>query len=91
MNKMKKAFTRIKCNVCDVCDKLVIKTAAAVHDTRGDLAANTIGAIIVAVVIIGLLIVAVHTFFPGFFGDMFAVMKTKLTEGWNAGWKTVTP
>lgn len=44
---------------------------AFTQDCRGDLATNTIGAIIVAVVIIGLLVVAVNTFFPGFFTDMF--------------------
>ena len=47
-----------------------------------DLATNTIGAIIVAVVIIGLLVVAVNTFFPSFFTDMFNSMKTKLNANW---------
>ena len=46
------------------------------------MATNTIGAIIVAVVIIGLLVVAVNTFFPGFFTEMFNSMKTKLNTNW---------
>ena len=53
-----------------------------VRDRTGDLATNTIGGIIVAVVIIGLLVVAVNTFFPGFFAEMFSVMSTKLNANW---------
>lgn len=52
------------------------------QDRRGDLATNTIGAIIVAVVIIGLLVVAVNAFFPTFFTEMFNSMKTKLNANW---------
>ena len=51
-----------------------------IHDRKGDLA--TIGAIIVAVVIVGLLVVAVNNFFPGFFSGMFKSMKTKLNNNW---------
>ena len=63
---------------------LVAKTSVNtfVQDVKGDLATNTIGAIIVAVVIIGLLVVAVNTFFPGFFTEMFNSMKTKLNTNW---------
>ena len=43
---------------------------------------NTIGAIIVAVVIIGILVLAINTFFPGFFTEMFNSMKTKLNGHW---------
>ena len=43
---------------------------------------NTIGAIIVAVVIIGLLVVAINAFFPTFFTDMFNGMKTRLNSNW---------
>ena len=53
-----------------------------VQDVKGDLATNTIGAIIVAVVIIGILVLAVNTFFPGFFTDMFEAMKDKLNANW---------
>ena len=53
-----------------------------VQDIRGDLATNTIGAIIVAVVIIGLLVIAVNAFFPSFFTEMFNSMKTKLNANW---------
>ena len=51
-------------------------------DCRGDLATNTIGAIIVTVVIVGLLVVAVRAFFPGFFTDMFTAMGDKLNANW---------
>ena len=53
-----------------------------IHDRKGDLATNTIGAIIVAVVIIGLLVVAINSFFPSFFTEMFNSMKTKLNSHW---------
>ena len=53
-----------------------------VQDVKGDLATNTIGAIIVAVVIIGILVLAVNTFFPSFFTDMFSAMKDKLNANW---------
>ena len=61
---------------------LAVRTHTFVQDVKGDLATNTIGAIIVAVVIIGLLVVAVNAFFPGFFTEMFNSMKTKLNDNW---------
>ena len=61
---------------------LAVRTHTFAQDVKGDLATNTIGAIIVAVVIIGLLVVAVNTFFPGFFTEMFNSMKTKLNTNW---------
>ena len=63
---------------------LVAKTSVNtfVQDVKGDLATNTIGAIIVAVVIIGILVLAVNTFFPSFFTDMFEAMKDKLNANW---------
>ena len=61
---------------------LCIRANNFVQDGKGDLATNTIGAIIVAVVIIGLLVVAINTFFPTFFTDMFNSMKTKLNANW---------
>ena len=51
-------------------------------DRKGDLATNTIGGIIIAVVIIGLLVVAINSFFPGFFTDMFQGMSDKLNANW---------
>ena len=51
-------------------------------DCRGDLATNTIGAIIIAVVIVGLLVVAIRSFFPSFFADMFTAMSNKLNANW---------
>ena len=59
-----------------------VRTHTFVQDVKGDLATNTIGAIIVAVVIIGLLVVAVNAFFPTFFTDMFNGMKTRLNSNW---------
>ena len=56
--------------------------ARLVQDCKGDLATNTIGGIIVAVVIIGLLVVAINSFFPTFFTDMFTSMQTKLNANW---------
>ena len=75
---MKKFFNNLKQKA------LAAKTSVNtfVQDVKGDLATNTIGAIIVAVVIIGLLVVAVNTFFPGFFTEMFNSMKTKLNTNW---------
>lgn len=61
---------------------LAVRTHTFVQDVKGDLATNTIGAIIVAVVIIGLLVVAVNAFFPTFFTDMFEGMKTRLNGHW---------
>ena len=58
------------------------QAAAVLTDRRGDLATNTIGGIIVGVVIIGLLIVAINQFFPGFFSDMFERMSDKLNGNW---------
>lgn len=51
-------------------------------DRKGDLATNTIGGIIIAVVIIGLLIVAINSFFPSFFTSMFQNMANKLNSNW---------
>ena len=59
-----------------------IKAHSFIQDCKGDLATNTIGAIIVAVVIIGLLVVAINAFFPTFFTDMFNGMKTRLNSNW---------
>lgn len=51
-------------------------------ECRGDLATNTIGGIIVAVVIIGILVIAINNFFPSFFAEMFESMKNKLNANW---------
>ena len=58
------------------------KAAAALMSNKGEIATSTIGGIIVGVVIIGLLIVAVNQFFPGFFSDMFNQMADKLNGNW---------
>jgi beta-lactamase regulating signal transducer with metallopeptidase domain len=58
------------------------RISSFLNDRKGDLATNTIGAIIIAVVIVGLLIVAIKAFFPGFFTGMFNSMKEKLNANW---------
>ena len=58
------------------------RLASLMTDRKGDLATNTIGAIIIAVVIIGLLIVAINSFFPSFFTNMFQDMSDKLNANW---------
>ena len=71
---MKKLFNKLKEKA------LAAKTSVDnfVQDVKGDLATNTI----VAVVIIGILVLAVNTFFPSFFTDMFSAMKDKLNANW---------
>ena len=75
---MKKLFNKLKEKA------LAVKTSVNnfVQDVKGDLATKTIGAIIVAVVIIGILVLAINTFFPGFFTEMFNSMKDKLNANW---------
>ncbi len=58
------------------------KSYCKLAERKGDLAVNTIGGIIIAVVIIGLLIVAINAFFPNFFTTMFTAMRTKLNDLW---------
>lgn len=75
---MKKLFNAIR----NKAQSLAVRTQTFVQDVKGDLATNTIGAIIVAVVIIGLLVVAINAFFPTFFTDIFNGMKTRLNSNW---------
>mgnify|MGYP003309222481 CR=1 FL=1 len=75
---MKKMINSIRSKAQGLC----VRAQTFVADVKGDLATNTIGAIIVAVVIIGLLVVAINSFFPTFFTEMFNSMKTKLNENW---------
>ena len=75
---MKKLFNAIR----NKAQSLAVRTQTFIQDVKGDLATNTIGAIIVAVVIIGLLVVAINAFFPTFFTDMFNGLKTRLNSNW---------
>ncbi len=75
---MKKVFSAIREKLCEKAAKLHCRMT----DRKGDLAVNTIGGIIIAVVLIGLLIVAIRAFFPNFFSTMFASMRTKLNGYW---------
>ena len=79
---MKKFFSKLRSKFCEKTTAIAAKAATVIEDVKGDLATNTIGAIIVAVVIIGILVLAVNTFFPGFFTDMFNSMKDKLNANW---------
>lgn len=75
---MKKLFNNIRAKA----QNLAARAHNFVADVKGDLATNTIGAIIVAVVIVGLLVIAINAFFPGFFTEMFNSMKDKLNANW---------
>ena len=75
---MKKLFHSISKKIRDTGNK----AAVALTSNRGEIATNTIGGIIVGVVIIGLLIVAINQFFPGFFSNMFDSMADKLNGNW---------
>ena len=41
-----------------------------------------IGGIIITVVVIGLLVLAINAFFPGFFTNIFTSMSQKLNANW---------
>lgn len=58
------------------------KASAVFTDIRGELATNTIGGIIIGVVVVGLLIMAINQFFPNFFSEMFGKMSQKLNANW---------
>ena len=75
---MKKFFTGIRNKAYEG----MAKVRNIMTDRKGDLAVNTIGGIIIAVVIIGLLIAAINAFFPGFFTGMFNSMQQKLNANW---------
>jgi beta-lactamase regulating signal transducer with metallopeptidase domain len=75
---MKKLINRISQKTINASSSL----NSLLRERKGDLATNTIGAIIIAVVIVGLIIVAINAFFPGFFGDMFEAMSNKLNANW---------
>ncbi|MBR2895058.1 MAG: hypothetical protein IKC03_05295 [Oscillospiraceae bacterium] len=87
--KLQNAYQRITAYLCTLILNAMnllyeagIQTRAILSDCKGDLATNTIGAIIIAVVIIGLLVIAINAFFPGFFTTMFNSMQTKLNANW---------
>lgn len=75
---MKKQFQSIRVRI----RQTGIAASSILTGTRGELATNTIGGIIVAVVIIGLLILAINQFFPNFFQNMFDGMEDKLNANW---------
>ena len=79
---MKKFFSKLRSKICEKTTAIAVKSATVIEYVKGDLATNTISAIIVAVVIVGLLVAAVKTFFPGFFNGMFQSMSQKLNANW---------
>ena len=81
-NFIRRTVRTVRNKVEDLCVRTAVRTAAVVEDTRGDLATNTVGAIIVAVVIVGLLVAATKAFFPDFFSKIFKSMETKLNANW---------
>ena len=60
---MKNFFKNIKNKAVAFFSKAQAAVETVIEDVKGDLATNTIGAIIVAVVVIGLLITAINAFF----------------------------
>ena len=68
--------------ICSKAQDLCVRAHNTLRDRRGDIAVSTIGGIIITVVVIGLLVVAINAFFPGFFGDMFNSMSQKLNANW---------
>ena len=93
MKKLKSLFSKAREKVQDLCIRVhtLIRRAqemrscgkALLADCRGDLAVSTIGGIIIAVVLVGLVVVAVKAFFPDFFTNMFGSMQTKLDANWK--------
>ncbi len=76
---MKKKLKTIAGKAQDLC----IRAHSLLTDRKGDLAVSTIGGIIIAVVLVGLIIVAIKAFFPNFFTTMFTSMQTKLDKNWK--------
>ncbi len=68
--------------LCGRAQDLCVRAHTALRDHRGDIAVSTIGGIIITVVVIGLLVVAINAFFPGFFTGMFNNMRTRLNNHW---------
>ena len=75
---MKNLFGKLRSKARNLC----VRAYVLLNDRKGDLAVSTIGGIIIAVVMVGLIIVAVKAFFPGFFSNMFDSMQTKLNKNW---------
>ena len=78
MKKLKSLFGKAREKAQDLC----IRAHTLLTDRKGDLAVSTIGGIIIAVVMVGLIIVAIKAFFPNFFTTMFNSMQTKLNKNW---------
>ena len=81
-NFIRKSANFVKNGIRKVREKVIERTAEVICDPCGDLATNTIGGIIVVVVIIGLLIAAINKFYPTFFSTMFTNMQAKLNANW---------
>ena len=75
---MKDLFGKLRSKARNLC----VRAHILLTDRKGDLAVSTIGGIIIAVVMVGLIIVAIKAFFPNFFTTMFNSMQTKLNKNW---------
>ena len=82
MNFIRSTIRTARQKVNDLCVRTAVRASSVIEDTRGDLATNTVGAIIVAVVIVGLLVAAVKAFFPTFFTNALKGMETRLNKNW---------
>ena len=82
MKRMKTLCGKISDRIRSLLLSIWVQMHAMMCNSYGDLAVSTIGGIIVGVVLVGLLIVAIKAFFPGFFNTMFTSMQTKLNANW---------
>lgn len=85
MKFIKKIGNRITTAIVKLKNKSLSAVTVAkltLADTRGEIATNTFGAIILGVVLVGLLLVATNAFFPEFFASMFDAMGDKLNQNW---------
>ncbi len=87
---MKKLIHHIRSRVRDFCALVYsflltlcgYRLRRLARNCSGDIAVSTIGGIIITVVIIGLLVLAINAFFPGFFTSIFTSMSKKLNANW---------
>ena len=87
---MKKLIHRIRSRVRDFCAFIYsfilalcgYRLRRLARNCSGDIAVSTIGGIIITVVVIGLLVLAINAFFPGFFTNIFTSMSQKLNANW---------
>ena len=71
-------------NMTKKMEGVYLRAQLLIEDKKGDITVNTIGGIIVGIIILGCLVVAANAFFGdgsgGFFKDMFTAAQKKLTN-----------